>query len=98
MKRGKKVSILEDLYYGKCNPSERVKPKDPEFELVSQKISKTMESLKIKIPEHEYKLIEELSDLHDNLISILSASAYIDGYKMGALMMVELFDGKEGII
>ncbi|WP_043891000.1 DUF6809 family protein [Paenibacillus sp. Aloe-11] len=92
------MSILENFYYGKCNPSERINSKDTEFELVSQRIADAEEVLKTKLLEQDYKLIEELSDLQDVLISLLSASAYIEGYKMGALMMIEVFDGKEGII
>ncbi|MCP3810142.1 MULTISPECIES: DUF6809 family protein [unclassified Paenibacillus] len=91
------MSILENFYYGKCNPSERIKSKDTEFELVSQRIADAEEALKTKLPEQDYKLIEELSDLQDVLISLLSASAYIEGYKMGALIMIEVFDGKEGL-
>ncbi|MGQ3481362.1 DUF6809 family protein [Paenibacillus sp. TY11] len=91
------MSILENFYYGKCNPSERIQSKDTEFELVSQRIADAEEALKTKLPEQDYKLIEELSDLQDVLISLLSASAYIEGYKMGALIMIEVFDGKEGL-
>ncbi|MNW44772.1 hypothetical protein D3C74_220150 [compost metagenome] len=89
------MSILESFYCGKCNPSERIKSKDTEFELVSQRIADAEEALKTKLPEQDYKLIEELSDLQDVLISLLSASAYIEGYKMGALIMIDVFDGKE---
>jgi hypothetical protein len=88
------MSILEDLYYGKWYPSERIRTKNPELELTHQKISASMENLKARLPEHDYKLIEELSDLNDVLISILSASDYISGYKTGALMMLEIFDGR----
>ncbi|SFR11104.1 MULTISPECIES: DUF6809 family protein [unclassified Paenibacillus] len=88
------MSILEDLYYGKWYPSDRIKPKNPELELTHQKISASMETLKARLPEQDYKLIEELSDLNDVLISILSASDYISGYKTGVLMMLEIFDGK----
>ncbi|WP_025685697.1 DUF6809 family protein [Paenibacillus maysiensis] len=88
------MSILEDIYYGKWYPSERTRPKNPELELIHQKISASMKTLKARLSEHDYELIEELSDLNDVLISILSASDYISGYKAGALTMVEIFDGK----
>ncbi|MGN9169905.1 DUF6809 family protein [Paenibacillus jamilae] len=55
------MSILEDLYYGKWYPSERTKPKNPELELVHQKISASMKALKAKLSEQDYELIEELS-------------------------------------
>ncbi|WP_255305618.1 DUF6809 family protein [Paenibacillus sp. Mc5Re-14] len=38
------MSILEDLYYGKWYLSQRTKPKNPELELVHQKISASIES------------------------------------------------------
>ncbi|MCC3380757.1 DUF6809 family protein [Paenibacillus farraposensis] len=88
------MSILEDLYYGKWYPSERVKPKNPELELTHQKISASMETLKTRLSEQYYKLVEERSDFNDVLISIFSASDYISGYKMGALMILEIFDRK----
>ncbi|MGG4217973.1 DUF6809 family protein [Paenibacillus jamilae] len=88
------MSILEDLYYGKWYPSERIKPKNPELELVHQKISDSMKALKVRLSEQDYESIEELSDLHDVLISILSASDYISGYKAGALTIIEIINGK----
>ncbi|MFW9335857.1 hypothetical protein DXC69_09835 [Paenibacillus polymyxa] len=87
------MSILEVLYSGKWYPSERTKPKNPELELVHQKISASMKALKAKLSEQDYELIEELSDLNDVLISILSASDYISGYKAGALTIIEIIDG-----
>ncbi|MDP1512757.1 hypothetical protein L8C07_22695 [Paenibacillus sp. CMAA1739] len=53
-----------------------------------------METLKARLSEQDYKLVEELSDLHDVLISILSASDYISGYKAGALTLMEIIGGK----
>ncbi|AZH29418.1 MULTISPECIES: DUF6809 family protein [Paenibacillus] len=87
------MSILEDLYYGKWYPRERTKPKKPELELVHQKISVFMKQLRVRLSEHDYELIEELSDLYDVLISILSASDYYSGYKAGALTIIEIIDG-----
>ncbi|WP_337999858.1 DUF6809 family protein [Paenibacillus polymyxa] len=57
-------------------------------------MSASMIALKTRLSEQDYELIEELSDLNDVLISILSASDYISGYKAGALTMVEIFDRK----
>ncbi|OAZ43422.1 hypothetical protein A9Z39_21915 [Paenibacillus polymyxa] len=77
------MSILEDLYYGKWYPRERTKLKKPELELVHQKISASMKALRVRLSEQDYELIEELSDLYDVLISILSSSVYISEYKAG---------------
>ncbi|WP_326403557.1 DUF6809 family protein [Paenibacillus ottowii] len=57
-------------------------------------MSASMETLKARLSEQDYKLVEELSDLHDVLISILSASDYISGYKAGALTLMEIIGGK----
>nr|WP_154122358.1 DUF6809 family protein [Paenibacillus monticola] len=89
---------MEDLYYGKCYPSVRIKPNDPQFMQITQQISDIMETLKMKLPENEYTLIEEIWDLHDILNSMSSASAYIYGFKMGAAMIIEVLGWKEGVI
>ncbi|WP_416212758.1 DUF6809 family protein [Paenibacillus donghaensis] len=41
---------------------------------------------------------EKLLELYHKLISIQSASAYSVGFKMGALMMIEVLVGNEDLI
>ncbi|WP_216857267.1 DUF6809 family protein [Paenibacillus tritici] len=92
------MSLLEDLYYGKFCPSERMYGSDPEYARNSKVISEQMDILKAKLSPEDFTLIEEALDLTDIQISISSASDYTLGFRMGAAMLIEVFEDKEELI
>ncbi|MBT2289253.1 hypothetical protein J7E73_08920 [Paenibacillus albidus] len=85
--------ILEDLYFGRWRPNELIKSADPEFQLINQKISDSMEVLKKKLSKEDFTQMEMMFDLLSESNSLHSAAAFIHGYRTGALMMIEVFSG-----
>ncbi|ASA22403.1 DUF6809 family protein [Paenibacillus donghaensis] len=83
-------SLLEKLFYGNIRPDERIHPVNPEYKLLNEKISKTIESYHKKLSAEEYDQLEKLIDLLGQTTSMYSAAAYTDGFRMGALMMIEV--------
>lgn len=92
------MSLLEDLYYGKICPSERICSNDPEYSQNSKLISERMHFLKTKLSPEDFTMIEEAMDLNSILISVSSASAYTLGFRMGAAMIIEVLEHKEELI
>ncbi|MEK5031622.1 DUF6809 family protein [Paenibacillus sp. FSL R7-0302] len=85
------IIILEDLYYGSLRPNERMKPNDPESRRINQRIIDSLEMLRERLPEEDFDQIEKLLELHSESCSLHSALSFIQGYKIGALMMIEVF-------
>lgn len=88
-------SILEELYRGNLNPQERMVPTVPEYRLLNRKISDLMEELKQKFSEDDFKAFEEILDLNGESNSMLTSTAFAQGFKMGALVMMEVFCSEE---
>ncbi|MEK3792931.1 DUF6809 family protein [Paenibacillus sp. FSL R7-0204] len=83
--------ILEDLYYGSLRPNERMKPNDPELRRINQRIIDSLEMLKERLPKEDFDQVEETMELHSESCSLNSALSFTQGYKIGALMMIEVF-------
>lgn len=93
-KGGLMIIILEDLYYGSLRPNERMKPNDPELRRINQRIIDSLQMLKERLPEEDFDQVEELLELHSESCSLHSALSFTQGYKIGALMMIEVFGGE----
>ncbi|MBQ4900693.1 hypothetical protein KB559_17800 [Paenibacillus sp. Marseille-P2973] len=87
-------SILEELYRGNLNPQERMVPTVPEYRLLNRKISDLMEELKQRFSEDDFKVLEEILDLNGESNSMLTSEAFVQGFRMGVLVMIEVFCGE----
>ncbi|MCM3038777.1 hypothetical protein M3201_03560 [Paenibacillus motobuensis] len=84
-------NILEQLFFGEIRPEEVIVPKNPEYRSLSNEISNSKEQLKMKLSENDIELLEETFDLLDRSSSMYSTEVFIYGFKMGALMITEVF-------
>lgn len=87
-------SILEELYKGNLNPEARTVPTDPEYRSLNGEISDLMLEVKQKFSENDFRTLEEILDLNGDTSSMLTSTAFVQGFRMGALMMVEVFCGE----
>jgi hypothetical protein len=88
-------SILEELFYGQIRPFERIVPQDPGYRPLNQKISGIKQMLQEKLPAEDYQALEGLLDL-DCDSSVMEACASFEyGFKLGALIMLEVLGGEE---
>lgn len=86
--------ILEELYRGNLNPEEQLVPTDPEYRLLNRKISELMEEMKKSCSENDFKAIEEILDLSGETSAMVTSEAFVQGFRMGAMVMVEVFGGE----
>ncbi|KUP23384.1 DUF6809 family protein [Paenibacillus sp. DMB5] len=87
--------ILEDFYYGKLHPNELVKPNNPEIQQLNRKIADALQKLQQNLGDRDLEQLEKLLELQIEMDSLQSALSFIQGYKIGALMMIEVLSGGE---
>ena len=83
-------SILQLLYNGEIFPSELIIPKGPEYRQINKKI----EEEKQKLSEEDCKRFEELDDLCCQSYSMRAKESFLYGFKLGALIIAEVFTGQ----
>lgn len=91
-------SILEDLYDGNIYPAELIISKNPEYQPLSQKVSDVMDMWRKKLSEDDYNQLESLLDLRSELGSMEASASFMYGFKLGALIMMEMLDGKGDVV
>ncbi|GIP59743.1 DUF6809 family protein [Paenibacillus woosongensis] len=87
-------SILEALYRGDIRPEEKIVPIDPEYHALNRKISESIKTWEKKLSETEFDQLEELLDLRSKSGSMHAEVSFINGFQLGALMMVEVYTAK----
>jgi hypothetical protein len=90
--------ILEELHAGNISPDELTVPKDPQYRRINQKISDEMESWREKLSETDYQQLEELLDLRSQSDALEATAAFTHGFKLGALIMIEVLNGREEVV
>lgn len=98
MKGGLTIIIIEDLYYGRLRPNELIKPNDPEMQKINQRIIDSLQMLKERLSEEDFDQVDELLNLQSDSSSLHSALSFIQGYKIGALMMIDVLSGEKDSI
>ncbi|KUO72009.1 MAG: hypothetical protein APF77_05350 [Clostridia bacterium BRH_c25] len=88
-------SILEELYISNMYPDKLIISKDPEYCLLSQKISDILEMWEKKFSENDYDQLETLLDLRSQMGSMEASESFINGFRLGALIIIEVVTGKD---
>lgn len=91
-------NILENLYDGNIYPAELIISKNPEYQPLSQKVSDVMDIWRKKLSEDDYNQLESLLDLRSELGSMEASASFMYGFKLGALIMMEVLDGKGDVV
>lgn len=84
-------SFLESLYYGQLNPVEKVASNDPQYGQFSRQISESMDSWKKRLSEDEFRELEDLLDLYRQVHGMEMAASFTDGFRLGAMMIIEVY-------
>ena len=91
-------TILEELYDGNIYPDELIISKDPEYRPLNKKISEAMEMWKKKLSEGDFEQLEALLDLRCKSSSLDATASFMYGFRLGAVIMIEVLTGKEEIV
>jgi hypothetical protein len=90
-------SIVEELFCGNLKPEERMVPTDPDYRPLNKKISEIMQEAKVRFSEKDFATLEQILDLNGESNSMVIKEAFVQGFRMGTLVMVEVFcrDGEK---
>lgn len=87
-------SILEELYSGNIRPDVKFYGKDSPFVQAARLRNESFEKLTALLNESEKELFEKYSDAQADIDSITCYSNFTYGFKLGSLLMIEIFMGK----
>ncbi|MGZ7440983.1 DUF6809 family protein [Paenibacillus sp. TH7-28] len=73
-------------------------PRDPEFRRIRREISEAKGMWKGKLSTDNFNQLEALLDLHRQTESMQATSTFINGFQLGALMMMEIYAAKKELI
>ena len=86
------MKILEDLYFGRISPWERLCPKSGEYKEISGKIGKVRDSFEKNLSAEGSEQFEKLQDLLCDAGEIEDISLFEHAFSLGALMMLDVFN------
>ena len=89
-----KNELLRRLYYGEIHPWERTAPLDADEQELNQRIDKNIHTLRGFMRAEEVATLEQLLGDIDSLKAEETVQAFIDGYRLGAQLMLEALDFK----
>ena len=87
-----KNELLRRLYYGEIHPWERTAPPDADEQELNQRIDKSIQTLRGFMRTEETAALEQLLGDIDSLKAEETVQAFIDGYRLGAQLMLETLD------
>ncbi|TYA11253.1 hypothetical protein FRY98_18975 [Paenibacillus faecis] len=85
------MPILESLYYGNLIPHETAVPQDPKYRQMGRQISESMEAWKGKLSDEDFKELEALLDLYQQIQGMELATSFSQGFRIGAAMVFEVY-------
>lgn len=91
-------SLLQGLYAGEISPDELIVPKSREYRSMNRKIGEEKEYLKSRLSVEDCKRFEELDYLLMQTGSMNSEASFSYGFRLGVMLMIEVFTGKDELI
>jgi len=91
-------TILEALYNGCIYPAEQIVPTSQEYRWVNRKISGAMELWKNRLSVDNYEELEALVEWCRRAGGMEAETAFVHGFKLGAMIMTEVLGEKEDIL
>ncbi|MEG0386197.1 MAG: hypothetical protein RR642_15760 [Solibacillus sp.] len=90
--------ILKDLYYGNINPNSKQFVKGSEYGRALKAVCDCEEKLNVLLSGKEMELFEKLMRAIGESNSIGGQEHFIDGFRLGARIALEIMDKNDGCI
>ncbi len=88
------MSVLAELYHGNVNPSERFIKKSGEYGRLMEELTERMDEFTPALNEKERELYEKIEDIITELGGISEEDCFVEGFRLGAQIMWEIFRGE----
>ena len=89
------MRILEELWYGRINPSQRMQPDDKSDSELTEQIVEKEDELAALLPDEAKEILEQMREKQLDLSTANERKAFISGFKLGARIMLEVMDGSD---
>ena len=90
-------SILEDFACGNINPEQRFIKRGSEYAKALDTLSVAEEKLRAALNDSEKELLNALLEAQGAVNHLTNIDRFVCGYRLGALMTMDVFDGKQGL-
>lgn len=90
-------TVLQQLYDGKIFPAEQYRPLLEEYRKLRQAHYKHYEEFILELKKLDNSLSKRFIDIMDEQLDTFpydTSSMFIDGFRLGARMMIEIFEEK----
>lgn len=84
------MSILEELYHGNINPSEKFIKKSGEYGSLLEELTARMDEFIPALNEKEKQLYEKIEDIITELGYISEKDCFVEGFRLGAQIVWEI--------
>ncbi|MFV0518856.1 MAG: DUF6809 family protein [Lachnospirales bacterium] len=92
------VKILEELAKGNINPQSRFFDKNSEYAKAVEEFCNSEDEFTSKLSEDEKELFNKLITKQSKVDNISMIDNFVYGYKLGVLMMIEVFENRENVL
>lgn len=87
-------SIIEKFYYGKIVPSDFPPSDSEKAQSAMERYQKMYDAFWDKLDEPMHKELMNLMDMHTETSTYDCADNFVRGYRLGALMMLDVLQGE----
>ena len=91
-------SVLEALVYGEISPLEDTLDGDSHYDSIVKTISECEQKLFSVLDDESKELMTKFSSAHAEANEMINVDKFAYGFRLGVLMMMEVFAGKEGVV
>lgn len=91
-----KEKILSELYHGNINPVAKSVVQGSAYQKAMHQLSDIEERLMAQLDAEQKKLLQDFVSAQGNLNLISGEERFTDGFRMGARMMLEIFEKDDG--
>ena len=94
-KAGDTMKILEELWYGRINPSQRTQPDDKSAAELTEQIVEKEDELAALLSDEAKEILDQMRDKQLDMSTLNERKAFISGFRLGARIMLETIDGSD---
>ena len=91
-------TILHHLFDGEINPSEIIGTSNAELRDIFAKLEAEKPALLERLPQSTLADLERIDELTDNAHGIYSRECFVYGFKLGAMLIMEVLTSKDDLV
>ena len=84
---------IHDLFHGRMGPPNYIGESDKEYQKLLRQCETLTEELKSRFDPDDYKLHKQLFEMHTKLAGLDMESHYLQGFRDGAGIMLDVLTG-----